>query len=286
MKQSPRISPAASAPTLSEIQDSLQAAILSGDDAILASLMDNSHTTRDILFGVYRHAYASRLADVLMNEYPLLRAYVGDKDFSALARAYIGAHPSRNQNARWFGTGFPAFLAKQDAAVRSPVLPDLACIERDVSNAFDALDARVLGFADLAKFPPEDWGRLVFAPQPSAAMLRTGTNAFAIWKSLKDGGTPGPAVRLASPEHLIVWRQGVTPRVRVMPYEEAMMWAEASRGVRFDALCELLAAFDDPDSAAVRAAGYLQGWLTAELLTAAAMTDGAASAAKAIQERL
>ncbi len=71
-----------------------------------------------------------------------------------------------------------------------------------------------------------------------------------------------------------------------MPYEEAMMWAEASRGVRFDALCELLAAFDDPDSAAVRAAGYLQGWLTAELLTAAAMTDGAASAAKAIQERL
>ena len=73
--------------------------------------------------------------------------------------------------------------------------------------------------------------------------------------------------------------------VRVMPYEEAMMWAEASRGLRFDALCELLAAFDDPDSAAVRAAGYLQGWLTAELLTSAEMNVDAASA-KAIRERL
>ncbi len=201
MKQSPRISPAASAPTLSEIQDSLQAAILSGDDAILASLMDNSHTTRDILFGVYRHAYASRLADVLMNEYPLLRAYVGDKDFSALARAYIGAHPSRNQNARWFGTGFPAFLAKQDAAVRSPVLPDLACIERDVSNAFDALDARVLGFADLESFRLKTGGAWSSHPNrrrqccaPGQMRSRSGNRSRMAARPARRYALPAPSI--------------------------------------------------------------------------------------------
>jgi hypothetical protein len=54
-----------------------------------------------------------------------------------------------------------------------------------------------------------------------------------------------------------------------MPYEEAMMWIEASRGARFGVLCEMLATFDDPDGAALRAAGYLQGWLEAEMLSAA-----------------
>jgi hypothetical protein len=57
--------------------------------------------------------------------------------------------------------------------------------------------------------------------------------------------------------------------VRAMADEEAMMWIEASRGTRFDVLCELLAIYDDAGNAAVRAAGYLQGWLTTEMLASA-----------------
>jgi hypothetical protein len=109
------------------------------------------------------------------------------------------------------------------------------------------------------------------------AQLRNDTNAFAIWKSLKDGNTPSQTARFADPESVIVWRQDLAPMVRVMPYEEAMMWTEASRGVRFDVLCELLAAFDAPEGAAARAAGYLQGWLTSGLLTSAATQDRPAS---------
>jgi hypothetical protein len=65
---------------------------------------------------------------------------------------------------------------------------------------------------------------------------------------------------------VLVWRQGTTPFFRVLPAEEAMMWDEAAKGVRFGVLCELLATYDDPDGAAARAAGYLQGWLSAEVL--------------------
>ena len=61
---------------------------------------------------------------------------------------------------------------------------------------------------------------------------------------------------------------GVAPMVRLMPYEEAMMWAEASRGVRFGALCEMLATFETR-TAPLAAAGYLQGWLENEMLTSA-----------------
>jgi hypothetical protein len=265
--------PVKPAPTLREIQESLQSAVLCRDDAILDLLLDNSRTTRSTLFGVYRNAYTGRLVDVLRHDYPFLREYIGDDYFADLARAFIAAHPSRTQNARWFGGEFPEFLARHDNAAKNPELSELALIEKAVADAFDSIDAPVLGLADLARVPSELWGQMIFRPHPSAALLRNVTNAFAIWKSLKDGNTPSQAAPLADPESVMIWRQGLVPLVRVMPYEEAMMWTEASRGVRFDVLCELLAAFDAPEGAAARAAGYLQGWLTSELLTSAETQD-------------
>lgn len=269
MKRTLPRSAAKPAPTLREIQDSLQSAILDGDDAILASLLDTSRTTRCTLLGVYRHAYTARLVEILMNEYPLLRGHVGDDRFSDLAHAYIAAHPSRTQNARWFGAALPAFLARYETTCENPELADLAGIEKAVSDAFDSIDAPVLELSDLAKFPPEDWARLTFRPHPSAILIRPATNAFAIWTSLKNGTAPAQAMRLAEPERILIWRQGLVPMVRVMPYEEAMMWTEASRGVSFDVLCAMLATCEDPDGSAARAAGYLQGWIASELLTSA-----------------
>lgn len=257
------------APTLREIQDTLQSAILSGDDAILSTILDNSRTTRSTLFGVYRNAYASRLVGVLGNDYALLQAYVGLDRFDDLARAYVAAHPSRTQNARWFGNEFAHFLTRHDLAREHPELAELASIEKLVGDAFDSADAPVLGLAGLAAVPAEEWGQLAFEPHPSVGTLRLLTNALAIWKACKDGAGPPPAARLTQAESVVVWRRGVAPMVRLMPYEEAMMWAEASGGARFSVLCEMLATFDAPEGAASRAAGYLQGWLENEMLTSA-----------------
>jgi hypothetical protein len=247
----------------------LQSAILSGDDAILATILDNSRTTRSTLFGVYRHAYAGRLVDVLRGDYPLLLAYIGDDRFDELARAYIAAHPSRTQNARWFGNQFADFLTRHEPARERPELAELASIEKLVGDAFDSADADVLGLTDLAAVPAEDWARLTFKPHPSAATLRLFTNALAIRKACKDGSEPPPAAQLTQPEIVTVWRRGAAPMVRLMRYEEAMMWTEMSRGTHFGVLCAMLATFDEPDSAALRAAGYLQGWLEAEMLSSA-----------------
>ena len=255
--------------TLREVQAQLQAAILGGDDAILASLVDGPHASRGILFGVYRHAYTARLIEVLMGDYPLLCTYVGDERFRHLAHSFIAAHPSRSQNVRWFGTEFPAFLEKHAAAPESIELAELAAIERSVADAFDSEDAPILGFADLAAHPPEHWATLTFAFHPSVTLLSAATNGFEIWKSLKEEKAPPSAVRLSSEEHLAVWRQGATPKVRRLPDEEAMMFLEAQRGVSFGVLCEMLATFDDPDGAPARAAGYLQAWLASEMLASA-----------------
>lgn len=265
--------PPQNAPTLREIQDRFQAAILEGGDGIFEILLDNSRTTRATLFGVYQHAYASRLIDILQGEYEILAAYCGEEHFETLARAYIAACPSHTQNARWFGSRLPGFLTSAEMYAKRPQLAEIARIEKALSDAFDATDAPVLDAAGLTRYPPEKWGSLSFAPHPSATRLDLTTNAFAIWKALKNGETPPKSALVPAIEHLIVWRQATAPVIRAMGAEETMMWTEACRGVRFEVLCEMVATFDDPDNAALRAAGHLQGWLTTHLLTSASLVQ-------------
>ena len=53
-----------------------------------------------------------------------------------------------------------------------------------------------------------------------------------------------------------------------------MLWDEAANGGRFGALCEMAAIYDDPDRAAARVAGYLQGWMASGLLSSAGLAGG------------
>ena len=261
--------PARAALTLKELQSVFQDAILNGDEKVLSLILDNSRTSRSTLFGVYQNAYASRLAEILAADYEALHTYLGDDDFDELARAYIALHPSRSQNARWFGSHMPAYLRGDPNFAEHAEVADLAELEKVLADAFDAADAMPVSVTDLAGFAPEDWGRLIFKPHPSAAVLKAQTDVFSLWKALQDS-TPLPDMTApAAPRQLIIWRQGATPMVREIGDEEAMMWTEAAHGVRFDALCEMVAVFDNPDEAAMRAASYLQGWLTTGMLASA-----------------
>lgn len=252
--------------TLKELQDRFQNSILTADDAILADIKDTSKEQRSVLFGVYRNAYGARLVEILQSEFPLLYVYLGDDHFERLARAYVAAHPSRFRNARWFGLNLPDFLRDHEDAGRHPEIGELAGIEKSLSDAFDAKDAAPVTLGDLAAFAPDEFPRLTFSPHPSARRIDLSTNALDIWTALSDGATPPKAERLAAPAPLLFWRQDGTSRVRPLPPEEAMLWREAAKGVRFGVLCELLATFSGPDGADMRAAGYLKGWLDSQAL--------------------
>jgi len=252
------------APTLSEVQAAFQRAVMHGDDAVLNEILDNSRTNRGVLLGVYRHAYVARLIEVVRNDHPFLNRLLGDAELSDLARAYIAASPSRNRNARWFSHGFPDFIAKTHPDQLH--VAELAALERALNDAFDAPDAEPLALADLAAVPPELWSNLVFTPHPSAARLTLTTNAHSLWLALKDEKAPPEVETFETPETVLVWRREATPRLRRASGEEAMMWTEAAKGLSFGALCELVATYDDPDTAPLRAAQYLQGWITSGLL--------------------
>lgn len=260
---------------LARLQALFQAALLAGDETILASLRDSSRTTRDVLFGVYRNAYVGRLVEVLGNEYGVLRAYMGEAAFDAMARAYIAAHPSRRQNARWVGAHLVGFLRRHEGYAPRGELADLAAIEMALSDAFDAEDADPLSEGVLAGVVPDQWGRLAFAPHPSTRSFEVGSNAFAIWRAVREEGAPPPAGEAGADRYLFVWRDGTMPKIRVLDAEAWMAWQEMANGRTFGELCALLAFAGEADSAPVRAVQHLKSWLASGALAGVRVTEAA-----------
>jgi hypothetical protein len=252
-------------------QSDFQRGILTGDETVLAEILDSPKEKREVLFGVYKYAYGSRLVDAMRNDHPLLHSYLGDEMFDEMGQAYVAAKPSQHPNLRWFSQELPEFLKSVEPYSKYPIIADLAELEKALNDAFDAADAPVLALADLAGFAPEAWNDLKFEPHPSSRRIDVSTNVAAVWLALKNDEMPPDAIALEDPSRLLIWRQDVTPMFRELAVEEAMMWDEATSGIPFGVLCSMLATYDDPDGAAARGAGYLHGWVTAGLLTGVAV---------------
>jgi hypothetical protein len=252
--------------SLKELQDTFQRGILAGDDAILDEVKDSAKEQRKVLFGVYRNAYVARLAEILDDDYEQLHAYLGDRAFAKLVKAYIAANPSDQRSARWFGRHLPAFVRDSETYAKHPEAAELAQLEKALADAFDGPDATPLGIEALAAVAPEAWPNLVFTPHPTAIRLTFNTNAADIWSALKDEEAPPKPEHLIEPQAIVVWRQDFMARFRPLSAEEAMMWDEAAKGVRFGVLCEMVATFGGEDDAELRAATYLKGWVDTGML--------------------
>jgi hypothetical protein len=252
--------------SLKELQESFQRGILAGDDAILNEVKDSAKEQRKVLFGVYRNAYVARLAEIMGEDYEQVHGYLGDAGFARLVKAYIAANPSDQRSARWFGRHLPAFIKKSEAYAKHPEVAELAALEKALADAFDGPDAEPLDLALLAALPGETWPRLVFEPHPTAIRLTFATNAADIWTALKNEAAPPKPRTLPEPQSIIVWRQDLMARFRPLSAEEAMMWDEAAKGVRFSVLCEMVATFAGEDEAELRAATYLKGWVDTGML--------------------
>jgi hypothetical protein len=258
----------ASALSLAELQSLFQRAVIEGDDAVLDLIADSSREGREVLFGVYRHAYKARLVEILRNDYAELARVAGDA-FETLALAYVEAHPSRTQNARWFGTGLPEFLVSHASQGSHPEFAEIAAFTRALNDAFDAADATLLTLTDLARVPPAMWGGLVFTPHPSLRRVDLETNALALWTWAQTPdleATCPPVERLAAPDRLAIYRPELTPRYRRLAYEEAMMLDEMTRGVAFAGLCEMVGTYGGERDAALRAATHLKVWIEQGML--------------------
>jgi hypothetical protein len=97
--------------------------------------------------------------------------------------------------------------------------------------------------------------------------LRVTTNVTGLWSCLKCDEMPPKPYRLEAPQEILVWRQGESSRFRLLGDEEAMAFDTAAEGAPLSVVCDTIAAMDGPGTAALRAAGYLRGWVEAQAVS-------------------
>lgn len=265
---------------LPELQREFARALLKPDDRVAA--IGGSVSGR---LEIYAAGYKSRLVEALRTNFPTLHRVLGDDAFRDLAHGYIDAMPSPYRSIRWFGRELEAFARRDASILPHAALLDLLKMDWAIGTAFDAADAPLLCADQLRSVAPAQWAALQLVLHPSVTILRLAWAVEPMWRAasreLNEGGASEESeTPVANPHHLLIWRDGLEARWRVLVDDEARALEQLGAGCRFGALCEYLVAQgkhgkqgkqgkqDNQADAAQTAATYLARWVADGVLAA------------------
>lgn len=254
---------------LRELQEAVQAYVLHRDCTVGAEVVATARVDAKTRLDIYAEAYRLRLIEALESDFPALRALLGYDAFSALAHAYIEAHPSGHYSIRYFGCHMGRYLAQSRAYQERLWLAALAEFEWALGEAFDAHDATPIGTEAIAALPPSAWPELRLGLHPSVRRLDLVWNAPATWLAV-DREEPAPIPdAFPGPVSWLVWRQGLRTFFRSLSDEEAWALDAARGGQGFGAVCEGLCRWVPEAEVSGRAAGLLRQWIAEGLVVSA-----------------
>jgi hypothetical protein len=252
---------------LPTLQGEFQDYLLDRPNEFVQRVKRSSKANEAALLNIYRNAYSAGLVEVLGNDYPALKAMMGEAAFAQMARRYVAAHPSHYPSARWVGGELAAFLRVDPAGEAKPDLAEMAQFEWAQGGAFDAADSEPFGFEKLATIPAEAWPALRFSFAPSLRRLTLAFDVPALWLAVNEGKA-GEQPLIAAPRvaEWLIWRVGLEVRFRPIEPEEAWAIDAAKHGSDFAALCEGICRWVDAEQAAFKAAELIKGWLDSALV--------------------
>jgi hypothetical protein len=189
---------------------------------------------------IYADMYFYRIRDVLRDDYPKVLASVGDEPFHNLVTDYLIACPPRHFSLRNAGDRLPAFLLRHPLNEARPWLGNLAALERQRLEVFDAADATPLTLERLRAVSPEDFGALRLRLLPAHAWVEADFPVDDAWRTI-DAGQPPPRLE-RRPTRLLVWRQDTLVFHRRVEDRERGLLPPPGEGVLLASICERIAA--------------------------------------------
>lgn len=239
-----------------------------GESTALAGAIAASPTLdAEARLEIYRDMYATRLLEVLAEDFPATARVLGAKRFAAQGRRYVARHRSTHPSLRFFGAAFPDMLARARVTRAQPWVADLARLEWARLSVFDAPDPQPLTATSLREVEPAAWGTLTFRLIAAYTTLESAWPVHELWSRVTptEGGTPPPAVRdpplAPRATSLRVWRQGTTVYQASMEAPEREALALVATGASFAAVCDRVAEHVEAEDAAAHAGGLLLRWL-------------------------
>jgi hypothetical protein len=165
-------------------------------DAFAAALLDASLPTPAGLcawngsdpgqrFAVYRNNVVHSLVAVLGDTFPVVRQWVGEDFFGAMARRFVVKHPPASPLMHRYGEGFPGWIAGFEPAAALPCLPDLARLEWARLSAFHAADAQAIDAQTLSEAlqAPERLAISSLRLHPSLAVVQSAHPVVSLWRA-------------------------------------------------------------------------------------------------------
>ncbi|HSR96201.1 MAG TPA: DNA-binding domain-containing protein [Kofleriaceae bacterium] len=209
---------------------------------------------------VYAGMYTTRLIDAIAEDYPKLRAALGEDRFGDVVAHYVRAHPPWSFTLREAGAALAAFLSGSELA--PPWAADLAALERARIEVFDGPDAEPLtqeAVAALGEALPE----LALAWVPASVVVPLAWTVDDLWSAIEDE-QPFEEPR-AEARVVLAWRRDLAVLHRTLDADEARLAPRIAEGATFAALCEVLGELHG-DAATSRAVELLLRWLGAAAL--------------------
>lgn len=153
---------------------------------------------------VHRNTAAKAAGDALAANYPVVEALVGYDAFGAIAAAFVAGHPPGDPRLCFYGARFADFAAAWPAFAGLPYLAAVAEVERRVTLALFATDARPLDPAMLATGIDAESPIIL---HPAAAIAVLDWPAASIWGAHQPGADADQLERLSwQPEIVLVTR--------------------------------------------------------------------------------
>lgn len=251
---------------LAQLQANFQAYLIDENhgDEFKKNIVDDAKVGVKKRLSIYADAYRLRIIEALSNSYPKLKALLGDDLFDTTARTYIDAYPSKYRNMRWVGDQMATHLA--DTLSQHPIAAEMASFEWALGLAFDAEDLPVLKMQDLALIAPENWADLALKFDPSVQLLTLKWNVLLVWQALDLNINP-PAPVLIN-QACLIWRQETNSHYQSLDKTELYAVQMVLKGSSFGILCDHLHGSFSDEEAITKAAGFLNGWLIRNMLSA------------------
>ena len=155
---------------------------------------------------------------VLAAAYPVVAQLLGEENFEALARRLWQQHPPRRGDLAQWGGQFAALLAATaDLSREEPYLADVARVEWTLHEAGTAAD-RAPDIASLRLLVEGDPAGLTLMLSPGVCCTASAWPVASIVQAHLTGEPAleeaGRLLREQVAETALVWRQGLTPRLR------------------------------------------------------------------------
>jgi uncharacterized protein (UPF0276 family) len=250
-------------PSLVEQQEKLQEAIMQGgiiDSKPADWIREKADFPAEKQLGVYVNAYRWRLFDVVAEDYPVMKAYLGGDKFDALINDFISAVPPQHFNVARYAALLPTYL--QTHAIHDVFSRELCALETAIARLADAEETEALTPEHLAGMTPETLMESRLHPRKALQLFAFIHPINAYYKAVKEE-TQFPAIT-HEPSFLAVFRHDdVVWRMELDEQEYQLLSALFTGGTVGEALGALDA------SASANISEYFSRWMRNGLLAAA-----------------